>query len=183
MKVLETSRLVLRQLTPEDAEFVLGLLNEPSFIANIGDKGIRTLEAARQFLMDGHIASYQRNGYGHYLVELKGEVELKTRAESQRGVESEPRMSIGMCGLIHREHLQEIDIGFAFLPAYWSRGYATEAAQAVKEYGHKQLGLPRIVGVVSPGNLGSIRVLEKLGLRYSRPVQLTADGDLVHLYT
>jgi len=174
LRVLETPRLALRQLTVDDADFILGLLNEPSFIAQIGDKGIRTIEAARRFLTDGHIASYRRYGYGHYLVELKQAADLQQAAGAG--------IPIGMCGLIHREHIQEIDVGFAFLPAYWSRGYATEAARAVKEYGHRQLGLTRIVGVVSPGNVGSIRVLEKLGLRFARPVQLTADGDVVHLY-
>src|SRR5437868_7872305 len=130
--VLETARLTLRKLNLEDAPFMLGLLNEPSFIANIGDRGVQTLEDARQFLSNGALASYQRNGYGHYLVELKAD-----------------RTPIGTCGLINREFIHEIDIGFAFLPAFWSQGYASEAASAVMAYGRTQLGLKRIVAVVS----------------------------------
>lgn len=163
--VLETARLRLRRFTPDDAEFILGLLNEPSFIANIGDRGVRTVEQARQFLIDGHIASYERNGYGHYLVELK-----------------DGHTPIGMCGLINREAIQEIDIGFALLPAFWSKGYAFEAASAVMEYGRAQLGLKRIVAVVSPGNNGSIRVLEKLGLHYAGTIRLTEGGEAVEFF-
>ena len=165
MLVLETPRLILRHLTVDDAQFILTLLNDPSFLANIGDKGVRTVDAARQFLLDGHIASYARNGYGHYLVQLR------------HG--GDP---IGMCGLINRQSIAEIDIGFALLPAYWSKGYATEAAAAVMNYGHEQLGIERIVGVVSPHNTGSIRVLEKLGLRFAAPIQLAPEGEWIHLY-
>lgn len=163
--VLETPRLLLRQLTPDDAAFMLGLLNEPSFIANIGDKGVRTLDDARRFILEGPMASYERNGFGLYRVELK-----------------EDGTTIGNCGLINREFIGEIDVGFAYLPAYWSRGYAFEAAAAVMEYGRTQLGLKRIVAVVSPHNAGSIRVLQKLGLKHAGPVQLQAGGEVIHLY-
>jgi RimJ/RimL family protein N-acetyltransferase len=164
MIVLRTQRLVLRELTLDDASFMLGLLNEPSFLSNIGDKGVRTIEEARKFLLEGPIASYRRNGFGHYMVELR---------------EQQP---IGTCGLINREFIGEIDVGFALLPAFWSHGYASEAATAVMEYGRTTLGIKRIVAVVSPHNTASIRVLEKLGLRYSGPTQLAADGDVIDLY-
>lgn len=164
--VLETPRLVLRRLTVDDAPFMLTLLNEPSFFANIGDKGVRTLDQARQFLLDSHIASYERNGYGHYRVDVK-----------------ETGEPIGTCGLINREALKAIDVGFAYLPAYWSKGYATEAALAVMDYGRRQLGVQKIVAIVSPHNSGSIRVLEKLGLRFEKPVQMAAGGETIHLYT
>ncbi|HKE96118.1 MAG TPA: GNAT family N-acetyltransferase, partial [Povalibacter sp.] len=121
-------------------------------------------DAARQFLLDGPIASYERNGYGHYRVELR---------------DGTP---IGMCGLINREFIGEIDIGFAYLPAYWSQGYASEAAAAVMEYARTMLAIRRIVAVVSPHNVASIRVLEKLGLRYASPTRLAPDGDEIHLY-
>jgi [ribosomal protein S5]-alanine N-acetyltransferase len=166
MIVLETPRLILRHVTFDDAAFMLGLLNEPSFHANIGDKGVRTLDDARRFLLEGPMASYERNGYGHYLVELK-----------------DGQAPIGTCGLINREYIREIDVGFAFVPAYWSQGYASEAAAAVLAYGRDTLGISRIVAVVSPHNTGSIRVLEKLGLRYSGPTQLAADAEIIHLYS
>lgn len=165
MNVIETARLNLRRLTLDDAEFMRGLLNEPSFLANIGDKGVRTIEDARQFLLTGPLASYERNGFGHYMVELKAS-----------------HTPIGTCGLINREFINEIDVGFAFLPAFWSQGYASEAASAVMAYGRTQLGLKRIVAVVSPGNTGSIRVLTKLGLRFAGPTQLAAGAEEIHMY-
>lgn len=162
--VVETPRLIVRQLTPGDAEFLLGLFNEPSFLANIGDRGIRSLEDARRFIVEVPMASYAKHGHGHYRVELKdGTI-------------------IGTCGLIRRDYIGETDIGFAYLPAYWGQGYAGEAAMAVMEFGRSTLGLQRIVAVVSPHNTPSIRLLEKLGLRYSGPTQLAPDAETIHLY-
>jgi ribosomal-protein-alanine N-acetyltransferase len=162
--ILQTSRLILRKLTIEDAAFMVRLLNDPSFIQNIGDKGVRTVADAERWLRDSHLASYQKHGFGHYRVELKSTGDV-----------------IGMCGLIKREALGEIDVGFAFLPEYWSCGYASEAAAGVMEYGQRELGIQRIVGFVSPHNAGSIRVLEKLGLKFAGEAEL-APGDTVHLY-
>jgi RimJ/RimL family protein N-acetyltransferase len=162
--ILQTSRLILRKLTIEDAAFMVRLLNDPSFIQNIGDKGVRTVDDAARWLHDGHLASYQKHGFGHYRVELKSTGDV-----------------IGMCGLIKREALGEIDVGFALLPEYWSCGYASEAAAGVMEYGRRELGIQRIVGFVSPHNAGSIRVLEKLGLKFAGATEL-APGDTVHLY-
>lgn len=123
MNVLETDRLILRWLSPEDAEFILRLLNEPSWLRFIGDKGVRTIEDARAYILKGPIDMYSRLGFGLYLVELK-----------------EPAFPIGMCGFIKRDSLEDVDIGFAFLPAYWGKGYAYEAAAAVMAYGEKYLG-------------------------------------------
>jgi [ribosomal protein S5]-alanine N-acetyltransferase len=162
--VLETPRLILRKLTLNDAPFMVRLLNDPAFLKNIGDKGVRSDEDARRWLSDTHLASYEKHGFGHYMVELKPD-----------------HTPIGMCGLIKREALDEIDVGFALLPEFWSRGYAHEAAAAVMVYGRNQLGLSRIVGFASPGNTGSIRVLQKLGLKFSGPAQLSP-GDEVHRY-
>jgi RimJ/RimL family protein N-acetyltransferase len=162
--ILQTPRLILRKLTLDDGAFMVRLLNDPAFLMNIGDKGVRTVEDARRWLNDSHLASYEKHGFGHYMVELK--------ADNQ---------PIGTCGLIKREALGEVDVGYALLPEFWSRGYAFEAAAAVMEYGRRELGLPRIVGFVSPGNMGSIRVLQKLGLSFSCSTQLSP-GDEVHLY-
>ena len=162
--MVETPRLIVRQLTPADDEFLVGLFNEPSFIANIGDRNIRSAEDARRFIMEVPMASYQRNGHGHYRVELKdGTV-------------------IGTCGLIRRDYIRETDIGFAYLPAYWGQGYAYEAAEAVLKFGRETLGLKRIVAVVSPHNTPSMRLLEKLGLRYEGPTQLAPGAETIHLY-
>jgi RimJ/RimL family protein N-acetyltransferase len=158
VKILETDRLILRELTPDDAEFIFELLNEPSFIQNIGDRNIRTLDDARAYIVNGPVASYAKNGFGLYLVVLR-----------------ETGESIGMCGLIRRDGLEDVDIGYALVPRFWSRGYAVEAARATKAYAKEVIGLKRIVAIVDPANEGSIRVLEKIGLRYEKMVRLSAD--------
>ena len=157
MNILETERLTLRQFTADDAAFILELVNEPSFIQNIGDRGVRTLSDAVRYIETGPVASYARNGFGLYLVQLK-----------------ESGESIGMCGLIKRAALEDVDIGYAFLPRFWSKGYAVEAARAVKEQA-RGLGLKRLAAIVDPANTGSIRVLEKLGLVFEKTIKLSAD--------
>jgi RimJ/RimL family protein N-acetyltransferase len=164
MQVLETDRLILRWLTVEDAAFILELVNDPSWLQFIGDRGVRTLEDARNYILKGPVEMYGRLGFGLYLVELKDE-----------GV------PIGMCGLIKRDSLKDVDIGFAFLPSFRGRGYAYEAASAVLAYGKSTLGLERIVAIVSPGNDRSIRLLEKLGLQFEQRVQLS-ERDEVKLF-
>jgi len=156
--ILETERLLIRQLSTEDAGFILELLNEPSFIRNIGDRGVRTIEGANAYILNGPVASYAKNGFGLYLVKLK-----------------ETDESIGMCGLIKRDTLEDVDIGYAFLPKFWSKGYAFESARAVKEYAKNTIGLNRIVAIVDPENGGSIRVLEKIGLQFEKMVRLSED--------
>jgi [ribosomal protein S5]-alanine N-acetyltransferase len=156
--ILETERLILRQLTIDDAEFIFELLNDPSFIQNIGDRNIQTLDDACAYIVKGPAASYAKNGFGLWLVALK-----------------ETNEPIGMCGLIRRETLEDVDIGYAFLPRFWARGYAVEAARAAKDYAKVEVGLKRLVAIVDPVNEGSIRVLEKLGLRYEKMVRLSAD--------
>lgn len=157
--VLETARLTLRELTLGDAGFILGLLNEPSFLRFIGDKGVRNLDDASEYLRQGPIASYRQFGFGLFLVQLR-----------------ESGTAIGMCGLLKRPNLDDVDVGFAFLPGFWSRGYAFESASAVVAYGKGVFGLQRIVGLVRPDNQGSIRVLEKLGLRFERIVNIAGEG-------
>ena len=164
MNILETDRLALRQLTADDAEFILELVNEPSFIQNIGDRGVRSLADAVKYIENGPAASYARNGFGLYLVTLK-----------------ESGESIGMCGLIKRETLDDVDIGYAFLPKFWSKGDAVEAARAAKEQA-RSLGLKRLVAITDPANEGSIRVLEKLGFKFEKMVQLSADDIELKLF-
>jgi [ribosomal protein S5]-alanine N-acetyltransferase len=142
----------------EDAEFMFELLNDPSFIQNIGDRHIQTMDDARSYIVNSPVASYAKNGFGLCLVVLK-----------------ETGESIGMCGLIRREYLEDVDIGYALLPRFWSKGYASEAARAVKKYARDVVGLKRMVAIVDPANEGSIRVLEKLGLHYEKMVRLSAD--------
>src|SRR2546430_1232042 len=133
MRVLETDRLVLRRLAAQDAEFIFELVNDPLWLRFIGDKGVRTLADARDYILRGPVAMYERFGFGLYLTERK-----------------EDGVPIGICGLVKRESLADVDIGFAFLPKFHGRGYAHESAAAVMEYGKGALGLKRIVAITSP---------------------------------
>lgn len=165
MQSLETDRLVLRPMNEEDAEFILELLNDPSFIQNIGDRKIRTLDGAKAYIANGPAASYTKHGFGLCIVELK---------ES-----GEP---MGMCGLIKRAALGDVDIGYAFLPKYWSKGYAAEAALAVKHFARDVIGLKRLVAIVDPDNPASIRVLERLGMTFEKMVRLAEDDIELKLF-
>ncbi|WP_404448580.1 GNAT family N-acetyltransferase [Sutcliffiella horikoshii] len=165
MKVLETNRLVLRKLTSDDAGFILEFLNDPSWIENIGDKGVRTLEDARRYIAEGPNAMYERFGFCLYLAELK-----------------EEQTPIGLCGLIKRDLLEDVDIGFAFLPSYWSKGYAYESAAAVMEYGKSVLNLKKIVAITAPDNHSSAKVLGKLGLKFHRMIKFQNDSGEVRLF-
>jgi len=163
---IETQRLILRRFTTDDADFIVDLLNQPSFLRFIGDRGVRTPEDARRFLTRGPIASYEKNGFGLYKVELQ-----------------ETGESIGMCGLLRREGLEDPDIGFAFLPQFWSQGYAFEAASAVMAHARGGLGLERVVAIASPDNDRSFKLLEKLGLRYERMIRLAEGQPEIKLFT
>jgi RimJ/RimL family protein N-acetyltransferase len=165
MVILETERLLLRHLETDDAGFILQLLNEPSFLQNIGDRNVRTLEDARAYIINGPQKSYERNGFGLDLIVLR-----------------ESHESIGICGLIRRDGLDDVDIGYALLPKFWSKGYAVEAAQAVRDYARDVIGLQRIVAIVDPANEGSIRVLEKIGLHFEKMVRLSADDIELKLF-
>jgi RimJ/RimL family protein N-acetyltransferase len=166
MLVLETPRLRLRRLSPDDAPFVLELLNDPSFIRNIGDRGVRDLEGARRYLLDGAVASHEKHGYGMDLVELRSTGE-----------------AAGLCGLVRRDYLDDPDIGYAFLPRFTGLGYAVEAAAAVLAHARGALGLPRVLAIVSPDNERSIRVLEKSGLRYERMITPPGEDCAIRLFT
>ena len=165
--ILETERLRLRHLSPDtDAEFILELLNDPSFIRYIGDKAVRDLGAARRYIIDGPVKSYDAHGFGLYLVELKMN-----------------RTPIGICGVLKRDTLPDPDIGFAFLPAYWNQGYAFESAAAVMDHARETLKLGRILAITSPDNEASGKLLDKIGVRFDRMVKLTEEAPEVKLFT
>jgi RimJ/RimL family protein N-acetyltransferase len=166
MKVLETDRLILRHLTVEDSEFILELLNDPSWLRFIGDRGVKTLDDARDYILKSLVPMYERLGFGMYLTELKSD-----------GV------SVGICGLIKRDSLADVDVGFAFLPKFRGKGYAYESASAVMEYGKKSFALNRIAAITSPDNNDSARLLEKLGFKFERMVKLSDDSAEVSLFT
>ena len=162
---LDTARLRIRELTPADAPFILALLNDPDFIRNIGDRKVRTPDDARRYIEAGPMASYARHGFGLCLV--------------QTNDGGEP---IGICGVLKRDELPEPDIGFAFLPAYRSQGYALESAAAVLSHAREVLQIRRLLAIVNPDNAASIRLLEKLGFTFERMILLNGRSAEVKLF-
>ena len=157
--VAETTRLRLRELDGCDAAFIVELLNDPDFITYVGERGVRTPEDARRYIASGPAASYARHGFGLYVMELKT-----------------PVIAAGLCGLLRRDTHPDVEIGFAVLPRFRRCGYTLEAARAVMQLALGSLGLTRIVALAAPANLGSIRILEALGLAFEREVTFAEDG-------
>ena len=147
-KILETSRLILRELNTGDAAFILTLLNTPTWLKFIGDRGVKNLDDAKNYILNGPVKSYTEKGFGLYLMELK-----------------DWNAPIGMCGLIKRDFLPDPDIGFALLPEFEGKGYGYESASAVLTYGNKNLGMQKIAAITVKENVNSIHLLEKIGLR------------------
>ncbi len=162
---LETERLRLRRLTPGDAPFIRRLLNEPSFILHIGDRGVRTEADAVGYIEKGAVASWERNGFGLDLVELK-----------------DTGVPLGICGLIRRDVLPDVDVGYAFVPEHWSKGYAIESVRGVLTYARGALGLGRILAIVNLDNDASIRLLEKEGFRFERTMTMPGEDKEVRVY-
>ena len=166
MNLIETERLAIRKMQDADDAFIQSLLNEPAFHANIGDKKIRSLEDARGYIRADGLSSNPSPNLGMYLVTLNGDA-----------------TPIGICGLLKRDQLEHPDIGFALAEEYWGMGYAIEAARAVMDYGLTSLGHSRIVAITSAANAASIRLLEKLGLRYSQKFRLKEDDPEASLFS
>lgn len=164
MHVLQTDRLILRRYTLDDAEFIMRLVNDPSWLRFIGDKNVHSLDDARRYLREGPLDMYERYGFGMYRVE-----------------ERDSGTPAGMCGLIKRDTLPDADVGYAFLPEFRGKGYAFEAASAVLEYGNREFGLKRILAITSIDNAGSIRVLEKAGMKFEREMEFRP-GDPVKVF-
>jgi RimJ/RimL family protein N-acetyltransferase len=162
--VIQTERLVLRQLDLNDAEFILELLNEAAFLRFIGDKGVRTLSDARAYILKGPMDSYERHGFGLYAACL---------------LDGTPT---GICGLVKRDGLADVDVGFALLSRHRSKGYAVESASAVLAHARRVLQLQRIVAITSPENLVSIAVLEKIGLKFERTMRLAEHSPELKLF-
>ncbi|MCC5802401.1 GNAT family N-acetyltransferase [Rossellomorea vietnamensis] len=164
MKITETNRLSLRWVEESDAGFILTLLNEPGWLQYIGDKGVHTLEDANLYILNGPRAMYEQKGFGLFLAERK--------------LDHTP---IGLCGLIKRDGLEDVDIGFAFLSAYQSQGYAYEAACATVEFA-KESGIKRLVAITSKDNEPSSKLLEKLGMTFDGYVTLSNDTEELKKY-
>ncbi|HEY8559655.1 MAG TPA: GNAT family N-acetyltransferase [Pyrinomonadaceae bacterium] len=177
MKILETERLILREMETDDAAFIFDLLNQPSFIKYIGNRNVHSLERAEEVIKDRYLASYRDHGYGLWAVELKPEPEI-------RNPKSEiPNQVIGMCGFVRRDGLPDADIGFAFLPQFERKGYAFESASAVMEYGRNTLGLRRVLAITSLDNESSIRLLGKLGFKFDGLINLPHSAEQLRLFS
>ena len=163
--VLETERLILREFTLADANFIIELVNTPGWLRFIGDRNIKIEEQAKEYLRNGPMKSYEVNGYGLSLVELK--------------TDGTP---IGMCGIIKRDTLENPDIGFAFLPEFEGKGLAFEIANATLAYANDVLKIPVIFAITIPGNTRSIRLLEKMGFKYSNSFTSPTDNIELSLY-
>ena len=160
--VIETSRLALFEFRPSDADFILQLVNTPKWISFIGDRGVRTIEDAVKYIDERIVNSYRKFGFGLYLVRVK-----------------DGETPVGMCGLVRREHLNDVDLGFAFLPEYEKFGYALEASTSVLEFARDGLRLKRIVAITMRENNRSIRLLEKLGLQFEKMISSPGENDLM----
>jgi len=156
---METERLILRELNAGDAQFILALLNEPSFLRFIGDKKVRTVQDAEQYILNGPVTSYERHGFGLCLVELK-----------------DTHTPIGICGLLKRDELPDPDIGFAFLPDFWNKGFAFESAAAVLQDARERLNLNHILAITNQDNEASIKLLQKLGFKIERLIKMSTDS-------
>jgi RimJ/RimL family protein N-acetyltransferase len=167
MIVAETERLVLRPVALQDARFMLELMNQPSYHRFIGDRGVRDTAGALDYIQTRYIDSYQKNGFGLWAVVVKGK---------------EEEGPVGVCGLVKREHLVDPDLGFAFLPAYWSKGYAREAAQAALLFASENLRLKQVLAVTSLDNEASIRLLEKVGFQFKEMTQFPGDSETLRLF-
>lgn len=165
MLVIETERLNLRWLGESDAAFILDLLNQPSWLEFIGDRGVRDLDDARMYIDYGR-ASLEKNGFGLYLVEIKA-----------------TQSAIGLCGFLKRETLAEVDIGFAFHPDAWGKGYAREAAHGCLAFARDQLHLERLVAITLPGNPSSIKLLCDIGMQFDKEICLGDSVEVLHLFT
>lgn len=165
LALINTERLSLRPLGLDDASFVLRLLNEPTFIKHITDKGVRDLDGAREYLRSGPLASYAQHGFGLWRVGL---------------LESDT--PIGMAGLLKRDYLEFMDIGYALLPEYFGLGYALEMASAVMDYARVELKAKKVLAMVNEGNEPSIRLLGKLGFEADGMVRIPEDDEEVRLF-
>lgn len=159
--IIETERLILRKFIVNDAAFILELLNSEGWLRYIGDRNVKTQEDAENYITNKFLPGYAINGFGMYLVQLKSDL-----------------TPIGTCGLIKRDSLEDIDIGFAFLPDYMRKGYAFEAAQATMQYAVHTLKIDRLLAITTPDNVASIKLVEKIGLHFVEKILFEGKEEL-----
>jgi RimJ/RimL family protein N-acetyltransferase len=163
--IVESERLRLREFTVADTDFILQLVNSEGWIKYIGDRNIKTQQQAVDYLNNGPIKSYLANGFGLCMVELRGS-----------------KTPIGMCGLLRRDYLPHLDLGFAFLPSYTRKGYAHEIATETLKFAFDHLKQESVLAITLPTNLSSIKLLKKLGMNYSRKLPSSDSGEELLVY-
>ncbi len=166
MDILETNRLILREFNAEDAGFVFELLNSPSWLKYIGDRNVKNLDDAIKYISDKLINSYKNNGFGLYLI-----------------IRKNGNIPMGMCGLIKRETLENVDLGFALFPSFSGNGYAYEAAHATLNYAKTILKLDRIIAITTTENKNSIKLLEKLKFVFEKMIMLSNEEEELMLFS
>jgi ribosomal-protein-alanine N-acetyltransferase len=154
----ETARLKLRRQTLDDAAFVLALLTDADFLRHIGDRGVHSVDEARAYIQAGALASYAEHGFGLWVMQRKADGE-----------------AVGLCGLVKRPNLDDVDVGYALLPAFRGQGYAREAVAGTLAHAASAYGLARLIAVVSPDNLPSRRLLELEGFAFERMVRMAPE--------
>jgi RimJ/RimL family protein N-acetyltransferase len=164
-RFLRGARVSLRELGENDDAFMLELLNDADFLSNIGDRGVRSLADARRYIAEGPVASYRQHGFGLWAVEA-----------------TDDGVCLGICGLIRRAGLDDVDIGYAFLPQWRGQGYALEASELVMKVARECFALRRVVAITSLENPSSARLLEKIGLRFERLIRLREDAEELRLF-
>lgn len=164
--IIETERLTLREFTTADTQFIIQLLNSPGWLEFIGDRNVKTEEQAVNYLLNGPVKSYRENGFGLSLVESK-----------------ESKTPIGMCGLIKRDHLDNPDIGFAFLPEFTGKGFAYEIVKATMDYAKDVLNISTVLAVTVPANEKSIKLLEKIGLKFYETITFPGETEELMLFS
>jgi RimJ/RimL family protein N-acetyltransferase len=163
--MFETERLRVRRIDERDAGFMLAILTDPGFIANIGDRGVRTISDAEAYIRDRVLAAYEAHGFGMFRVALKAG--------------DEP---VGVCGLVRREGLDGPDLGFAYLAAHTGKGYGYEAGRGMMAWARATLGIERLLAITAPHNVGSVRLLVKLGFAETGMVAVPGHDDPSRLF-
>ena len=166
MNLITTDRLLINRITIDDAGFILELMNDKDWIKNIGDKGLRTIEDVQAYIQNRFLKTYIESNYGFYTMNLKNTLQI-----------------IGIVGLVDRKGIDHIDIGYGILPEFRGKGYAFEAAKAIYDYGYQELNLEKIVAIVNPDNLPSIKLLSKLGLEFEKMIRLPDEEIDILLYS
>ncbi len=160
----ETERLILRPASADDADLLLKSMNTDEFIRFVGDRNVRTLEQARNYIAEKHLPQIERLGYGNFTI-----------------IEKSSGNKIGGCGLFHRDGLEVVDIGFSFLPEYYGKGFGYESASRILKAGFEDFGLSAVSAITVKENIASQKLIEKLGLTFRKIVHLPNDpADLLY---